>query len=205
MEKVKVDIHSKFEQLTKTVQDKNGKDVVIFNRIPYDQKEAFVQELVVGTMGTDEEQGICYVLMNWELYFNYLFVKYYTNIDTEDFDTIEDFENLYDYCQQSGITYRKFYRDLNEDFSVVLDMEAKYRDSIVKLYETERSLGHKVKQMLDTNPDVNNEETRELLEKLVDMKGALIEKEEHDKLISFGKKKPANIKTGALPVNQAKR
>ena len=71
-------------------------------------------------------------------------------------------------------------------------------------FEKEKSLEQLVKGLLNTNPDTNNAETRELIEKLIDMKGALLEKEENEKVLAFGKKKPA-VKTGGVKMNLGKK
>ena len=91
------------------------------------------------------------------------------------------------------------------DIAIVKKMEAKYAGAIKELYEREHSLGQLVKEMLNTKPDTANDETRELIEKLTDMKGALLEKEEKEKLLQFGKKKPASIGASGNVINFAKK
>lgn len=205
MEKIKVNLDMEFERKTKTIQDKNGNNVVIWNWIPFEEKEAFVQEQVTLTLGTDEEQGVCYEVMNYDMFYNYVMVKYYTNIDVQDIQDIDGFRKLYDYCQQTGIASEDIYEFMKGDMAITSDMILKYREAITELYEAEHSLGNMVKQILKTNPDTNNEETRELIEKLTDMKGALMEKEENSNVLQFGKKKSANVKTGGTVINLAKR
>ncbi len=210
MEKKKFDFNT-FEYFneTVTIQDKTGNDVVILKRIPYEQKEAFVQELAGMAQTPDEETGTCFVSSLYELIYNYLFVKYYTNIDVEEQKDVESFRALYDYCQSIGINDR-YDRASDQDEEIIQDMWYQYKGSVVGLYEKQHSLGQKVKELLNTDVDTNNAETRELIEKLTDMKGALLEKEEQGKVLDFvstksGKKKPASVKTGGVSMSLAKR
>ena len=156
-------------------------------------------------MGTNEELGLCYRMMTEDEIYAYLFVKYYTDIDVSEITEMDDFRRLYDYCQQSGLLSNMDDFIPWEEKAATDHMETLYRDAIQKLYEAEHSLGYAVKQLLNTNPDINNAETRELIEKLTDMKGALMEKEEHSNVLQFGKKKSANVKTGGTVINLAKR
>lgn len=205
MEKIKVNIDTEYEREEVNIQDKNGNDVVILNWIPFSEKEELVQELMGMVIAGDEELGVCYDLMNYDLFHNYEMVKHYTNIDVSGIEDIEGFRKLYDYCQRTEITA---YWDTNDflasDLAVINGMIWKYREAIETLYEAEHSLGQIVKRMLNTDPDTNNTETRELIEKLIDMKGALLEKEEENKVLQFGKKS-SNVKTGGATLNLAKR
>ena len=203
MEKKKFDMNTDeiFEE-TVAIKDKNGNDVAIFKRIPYEQKEHMITELASMSLLADEDSGVCYVSSLFDVVLNYLFVKYYTDIDVEWATDIQDYYKLYDYCQVNKINYIDLCSD---DYNVLYSYWARYSDSIIRLYEAEHSLGHDVKQMLNTDLDTNNKETRELIEKLIDMKGALIEKEEQGKVLAFGKKKPANLKTGGVNIRLAKR
>ena len=203
IEKKKIDIDVT-EQMNETIvrQDKNGNDVNILLRIPCGQKESMVTELASMCLLADDNLGVCYVSSLFDVILNYLFVKYYTDIDVEWATDIKDYYKLYDYCQVNKINYIDLCSD---DYNVLYSYWARYSDSIIRLYEAEHSLGHDVKQMLNTDLDTNNKETRELIEKLIDMKGALIEKEEQGKVLAFGKKKPANLKTGGVNIRLAKR
>lgn len=210
MEKKKINLDVTFEQATRIFTDKNGNDVAILQWIPAAEKEAFAMEQVTQTMGTNEELGLCYRMMAEDEIYAYLLVKYYTDIDVSEITEMDDFRKLYDYCQQSGLL-----NDVDnyvpwEEKAVIEHMEALYREAIQKLYEAEHSLGYRVKQLLDTDVDTNNAETRELIEKLIDMKGTMLEKEEQGKVLEFvstknGKKKPASVKTGGVSMSLAKR
>ena len=205
MEKIKVNIDEVFEGDKRTIEDKNGNGVVILNWIPFEEKEAFVEDLVGLSLNSNDELGICYEAMNYELLYNFVFVKYYTNIDVSDIPDVDGLRKLYDYCQMNGITREALGAYVEDDLKVIDNMIIKYKNAVKVLYETEHSLGYAVKKLLETKPDINNQETRELIEKLIDMKGALIEKEEESKVIAFGKKKPADLKTGGVKIGLAKR
>ena len=156
-------------------------------------------------MGTDDELGVCFRIMNETEVKTYLLVKYYTDIDVSDIQDMDGFRKLHDYCRVSGLleTIHVFI-SIEEQWDID-NMEKIYWEAIRKLYETEHSLGNTVKRLLKTDPNVNNEETRELIEKLIDMKGALKEKETQSNVLQFGKKKPANVNTGGVKMNLAKR
>ena len=94
---------------------------------------------------------------------------------------------------------------VREDIDYVYEIADAYKESVVTLFEKEHSLGYQVQAFLSEDVDTNIAETRELIEKLTDMKGALIEKEERDKIISFGKKKSANVKVGGMKLNLSKK
>ena len=156
-------------------------------------------------MGTDDELGVCFRMMNETEVKTYLLVKYYTDIDVSDIQDMDGFRKLHDYCRVSGLleTIHVFI-SIEEQWDID-NMEKIYWEAIRKLYETEHSLGNTVKRLLKTDPNVNNEETRELIEKLIDMKGALKEKEAQSNVLQFGKKKPADVNTGGVKMNLAKR
>lgn len=205
-EKKKIDIDVT-KQMNETIvcQDKNGNDVNILKYISAADKEAFAIELVTLTMGTNEALGLTYVIMTEEQVENYLFVKYYTNIDVSEIEDTDGFRKLFDYCQLCGLKQAMESAICEDERNTIFRMVCLYREAIRKLYEAEHSLGYAVKQLLNTDVDTNNKETRELIEKLIDMKGALIEKEEEGKVLQFGKKKPASIKTGGAKMNLAKK
>ena len=71
--------------------------------------------------------------------------------------------------------------------------------ALVKTFEAAHSLGNMVKPLLNADMDTNNSETKELIEKLIDMKGALLEKEENEKKTA----KPVTV--GGAVINFAKR
>ena len=190
-----------------TFKDKNGKDVFILKRIPYREKEEFCRELAEKVLVADEDTGICYESALFELVWNYLFVKYYTNIDVEWVDTIDDYYKLYDYClSEEALEYN---RHTLKDMRLVEEYWERYRASIIRQYEAKNSLGYQVKQLLSTDVNTTNAETRELIEKLIDMQDALREKEEDKKVLQFAKKKDVKMngvpKVGGVKMSFAKK
>ena len=177
--------------------------VEILRRIPYEQKEEFIHELAAMVLVADEDTGICYVSSLYDVVFNYLYVKYYTNIDVDGIKEIDDFRKLYDFCEMKGIT---FVRTMYSDPCDVERMWKNYSEAIIRQYEKRNSLEHQAKLMLSTDIDTNRAETRELIEKLIDMQGAMKEKEERDNVLDFGKaKKNTGVKTGGVKLNLGKK
>lgn len=156
-------------------------------------------------MGTDEELGICYKMMTEAEVKTYLLVKYYTDADVSDIHDADGFRKLHDYCRMGGLLESIHAFIALEDQWDIDHMAKLYWDAIEKLYEKEHSLGNRVKQLLAAEPDTNNAETRALIEKLIDMKGVLTEKEAQSNVLQFGKKKPASLQTGGVKMNLAKR
>ena len=187
MEKIKVDLKD-YKLETEELDLKNG--VVVKNRIPYSDKEKMAVEYINSTTSVDENLGICYTIYSSILVWNYLFLKYYTNIDVDD---VEDLTVLFDYAQAHGLMSSIVKAHVCEDIDYVYDIADVYKESVVALYEKEHSLGHQVKTILSTDVDTNIAETRELIEKLTDMKGALIEKEEREKVVPFSKNMKLNL------------
>jgi len=177
--------------------------VEILRRIPYEQKEEFIHELAAMVLVADEDTGICYVSSLYDMVFNYLYVKYYTNIDVDGIKEIDDFRRLYDFCEMKGIT---FVRTTDSDLCEVERMWKAYSEAIIRQYEKRNSLEYQAKLMLSTDIDTNKAETRELIEKLIDMQGAMKEKEERDNVLDFGKaKKNTGVKTGGVKLNLGKK
>ena len=77
MNKIKINLDTEYERKEVTIQDKNGNAVVIFNWIPFAEKEELVQDLIAMVITADEELGVCYDLMNYDLFHNYEMVKHY--------------------------------------------------------------------------------------------------------------------------------
>lgn len=196
-----MDVTKELEE-TFSLTDIKGNEVIILRRIPYDDKLNYVRELAERVLVADEETGLCYESSMYDLVNNYLFVKYYTNIDVDWVETVDDFKKLYDYCAVSGLA------DVSvDDASDLGSLWVSYSQSIIDLYNKKNSLETLAKNLLSTDVDTNKEETRQLIEKLIDMKGALMEKEENEKVIQFAKanKKAALPKTGGVKLNLAKK
>jgi hypothetical protein len=183
------------EVQTKVIEYKDMK-ITVKDRIPYADKQVAAQELVEKTTVMDERLGITYTLPTYDLVENYIFLKYYTDLDVSDIQTEDDYRALFEFAYDAGLTESDMREFVCQDIKYLKAIEGRYRVALAAVFEEERSLGHQVKQLLDTSPDTNNEETRELIEKLIDMKGALLEKEN----------KPANgMNVGGTVINFAKK
>lgn len=169
--------------------------------IPYTEKEAFVIDLLTATLQTDDALGICYRGYNYQAVFAYLFLKYYTGVDVENVGIERAFDWLISNCD-----IRDLYNIAEADLKIIKTMEGDFYSACEKRYEQENSLGQMVKEYVRTDVDTNNAETRELIEKLIDMKGALLEKEQDEKILQFGHKKAAKpVKTGGVKINLSKK
>jgi hypothetical protein len=199
--KVNTELTEHFNE-TETVKDKNGNDVFILKHIPYEQKQEFCRELAEMTLIADPDTGICYISALFEVVWNYLFIKYYTNIDVEWVQTSEDYGVLYDYIVSEELDYK---RQTMKDMRLVEEYWERYSASIIRQYEAKHSLGQQVKELLSTDVNTNNAETRELIEKLIDMQEALKEKEEDKKVLQFAKKKADVPKVGGVKMSFAKK
>ena len=184
MEKKKIDIDTKafFEKGT-TYTDNKGNSLFVLAHIPYEQKQAFVEELANYIQLEDEELEICYASSLYELVYTYLFMKYYTDLDVSWVEGIEDFYKVYDCCESFGV-------NVNQDDTFAINrMWYEYKTTVIALYQKGHSLERIVKNLLTTDINTTNEETRQLIEKLTDMKGALVEKEDREgKIMQFADK-----------------
>lgn len=171
--KINIDVSGPLSE-TQTIEDKNGNSVNILKMIPYAEKEEMALELAALTLSADEETGVCYENALFDLALTYLFVKYYTDIDVSDIQDVDGYQRLYDYCAVSGLDYFAFCK---EDYMRLMEYWENYSAAIIRMYEARHSLGYAVKRMIDTNVDPNNQETRELIEKLISMRQAYEEKQ----------------------------
>lgn len=185
MEKKKIDMsktHDVYE-----VKELNAGDEVITVRthIPYEQKLAMANEWVELTVVPNEDLGIGYVV-GVELVEKFLEAKYYTDIDTEDISM----EDVYDYLVNMDIVHH-LDQIIYNDYVHVACMYEELRGAVIKAYEAEHSLAQLAKNILDGKLDLQNEETRELIEKLIDMQAAYNKEQDANKIMQFAKKKPA--------------
>lgn len=176
--------------------------IIVKSCISYAEKEKMAVEYVEGSLGVDADLGVCYTIYSADLVWNYLFMKYYTNIEVDD---AEDLTVLYDYAEEHGLMNSRVAHHVSSDVDVVIKIVEYYKESVIKLYEKEHSLELQAKKFLSADVDTNIAETRELIEKLTDMKGALMEKEERSNVLQFGKKKAANIASGGVKLNLSKK
>lgn len=187
MEKINIEL-SGYQIESENMELDNG--IIVKSRIPYSDKEQMAVEYVNSTTSVDEKLGICYTIYSSALVWNYLFLKYYTNIDVSN---VEDLTVLFDYAQSHSLMSLAVRGHVCEDIDYVYKIADTYKESVVTLFEKQHSLGYQVQTLLSEDVDTNIAETRELIEKLTDMKGALIEKEERNKVVPFGKNMKLNL------------
>ena len=202
MDKKKYDMsHAADNARTTKVDLGNGNEITVLHFIPYSQKESFAMEFAEYVMQADEELGVCYDGYNAQMIEYYLVAKYYTDIDTEGIEPSAVCDFL---CNSSSID--NIMGVVSDDFYFCRNMGYRIIEACKIRFETENGLARVVKNLLNTDVDTNNEETRELIEKLIDMRGALMEKQEDEKVLQFGTKKTANhMKTGGAKINLAKK
>lgn len=197
MEKIKVDFNTR-EPNHYTIKVGDDGYITVVDFIPYEKKEQMAFDIVTATLQTDDDLGMCYSVYTEEIIEMYYLIRYYTNIDTGDATP----EQVYDWVMSNHIK-KELIDNIGADYWEVDNLVCYISDIIISKYKKENSLEHQVKLLLNTDPNVNNEETRELLEKLIDMKGALIEKENN--VIALGTKKATSPKTGGVKINLSKK
>ena len=95
---------------------------------------------------------------------------------------------------------------IGRDFEEVDKISRLMQSAIMELYRSEHSLANMAKNILEGDINVENAEARELIEKLIDMRGALNQKEAEDNILQFGHKKTAgSVKTGGVNLNFTKK
>lgn len=145
--------------------------------------------------------GICYRGYNQQAVFAYLFLKYYTDVDVEGIEIDQAFDWV-----TSLMDLNDLYDFAYGDITIVRRMADDFYASCEKRFEQEHCLGQLAKQYLNTDVNTENAETWELIERLIDMKGALLEKQNDEKILQFGAKKTAkSVKTGGVKINISKK
>ena len=130
----------------------------------------------------------------FDIVYTFLFVKYYTDIDTEWVQEVEDFHKLYDYCALNGICDTCTPENA-KDADSLREYWWRYSTAVIELYAKQHSLEQMVKSFLATDTSAENAETRELVEKLIDLKNGYLDRGEQPVknvgggILSFAKKK----------------
>jgi len=185
MEKRKLDM-SKAHDVYEIMELNAGDEVItVRTHIPYEQKVSMANELVELTVVPNDKLGICYTVGSG-LVRRFLTAKYYTNIDTEDVSM----EDIYDYLVNMDIVDH-LDQIIYNDYVHVACMYEEMRGAVIKAYEAEHSLAQLAKSILDGKLDLQNEETRELIEKMIDMQAAYNKEQNKNNVLQFAKKKPA--------------
>lgn len=136
-----------------------------------------------------------------------LMVKYYTNIDMDDYQDEEGRKRLYDYLTGKGII-DEIYKAIMPDEHLVTLMADNMLSAVKEVYNQRNSISFVIRDAFMKMMD--NEENADALAKaqsttktMMDMYQALQEKEAQEKTLKAGK---ANkVKVGGTIVNLAKR
>lgn len=136
-----------------------------------------------------------------------LMVKYYTNIDMDDYQDEESRKRLYDYLTGKGII-DEIYKAIMPDEHLVTLMADNMLSAVKEVYNQRNSISFVIRDAFMKMMD--NEENADALAKaqsttktMMDMYQALQEKEAQEKTLKAGKTN--KVKVGGTIVNLAKR
>jgi len=198
MEKIKIDMTAKPEVWTDVALE-DGTQVKIRNYLPYAEREEAAAEYAARALVVaDEENGIVYDSYRMDIEWDYVMVKYYTNIDVDGIPT----EDVFDYAKRTKLleTVREI---VGEDAYFTLGMGDKMAFAATAAIEKRGSLPYFIKNrmgyLLDAEKTAETlAQAEDLKEKMIDILGAVKERD----MIKSVQKKPAAIPGG---MNLAKK
>lgn len=198
MEKVKVDMTAKPEVWTDVMLE-DGAQVKIRNYLPYAEREEAAAEYAARALVVaDEENGIVYDSYRIDIEWDYVMVKYYTNIDVDGIPT----EDMFDYAKRTGLleTIKEI---AGEDVYLTLSIGDKMAYAVTTAIEKRGSLPYFIKNRMGYLLDAEKTagvlaQAEDLKEKMIDILGTV---KEHDAMKS-AQKRPTVITGG---VNLAKK
>ncbi len=184
-----------------------GDIIHVKEELPYEQMEQMMWELAGNMVFIDEENGAVGMNFRQELLFPYLIVKYYTDIDLSEVQTEEDIQALYDWLKINPY-YDLIRNIISCSFNRVMLMADAAVEATKSIYAANTSLPYLLRKSFGSA--LGSEELSEAISKsdelnrtLVDMMGAVKEKEEREKADSASGKK-LKAKNG-LMLNLAKK
>lgn len=198
MEKIKVDMTAKPE-VWADVTLEDGVQVKVRNYLPYAEREEAAAEYAARALiVADEENGIVYDSYRIDIEWDYVMVKYYTNIDVDGIPT----EDVFDYAKRTGLL-DKIKLVTNDDTYLTLAMGDKMVYAATTAIEKRGSLPYFIKNrmgyLLDAEKTAETlAQAEDLKEKMIDILGAVKERD----MMKSVQKKPAVIPGG---VNLAKK
>lgn len=198
MEKIKVDMTAKPE-VWADVTLEDGVQVKVRNYLPYAEREEAAAEYAARALiVADEENGIVYDSYRIDIEWDYVMVKYYTNIDVDGIPT----EDVFDYAKRTGLL-DKIKLVTNDDTYLTLAMGDKMVFAATTAIEKRGSLPYFIKNrmgyLLDAEKTAETlAQAEDLKEKMIDILGAVKERD----MMKSVQKKPAVIPGG---VNLAKK
>lgn len=192
MEKVKIDMTAKPEVWTGvTLED--GVQVKVRNYLPYAEREEAAAEYAARALiVADEENGIVYDSYRIDIEWDYVMVKYYTNIDVDGVPT----EDVFDYAKRTGLL-DKIKLVTVDDTYLTLAMGDKMVYAATTAVEKRGSLPYFIKNRMGYLLDAEKTadvlaQAEDLKEKMIDILGAV---KEHDAMKS-AQKRPTVITGG---------
>lgn len=128
-------------------------------------------------------------------------MKYYTNIDIEG----ETPETVYDFMINNDLL-EDLWKAVEPEHGQLMNIAFDMRSAVRHLYDAEHSLSTIVKKVLSGDIDLQNAETRELIEKLIDMQAAYQKQEDESRILQFGQKKTAQpVQAGGVKLSFKKK
>lgn len=198
MEKIKVDMTAKPEVWTDVALE-DGTQVKIRNYLPYAEREEAAAEYAARALVVaDEENGIVYDSYRMDIEWDYVMVKYYTNINVDGIPT----EDVFDYAKRTKLL-EAIKEIAGEDVYLTLGMGDKMAFAVTTAIEKRGSLPYFIKNrmgyLLDAEKTAETlAQAEDLKEKMIDILGAVKERD----MMKSVQKKPAVIPGG---VNLAKK
>lgn len=166
-DKVKITFDDEYYNEIETIMI-DAISIDVRKRLTYDEKLQFAGEYARAAIVIDDGNEIAYQVYELNAVEYFLFLKYYTNIDTEDFE----FE--YGKAYEFFVRHKKVFNDIcGSDFQDTLFMGMKYLQNTISFYEKTHSLEYKVKHFLGSilNEDILKivSESKLLNEELIDL------------------------------------
>lgn len=164
----KVKLEARYEPVYATVQI-GDQEIQVKKQITYDEKMRYAQEYASYVCAIDESQELMHEAFDDGAIRVYLLVKYYTNIDADEFEA--DMETLYD----AMLPYMAAVRDVCFNDSIDCEcIAARYTERAVEIYNKQHSLAQKIKTMLGGLLDTDDigkviAESRFVNEEMIDL------------------------------------
>ena len=201
----------KIEEMTKALETRQSKtsvvhvddyDITVKLGFTFDVAKDAASELYQQTLLLDDETMCLYDFYGKEIMEFYVFVKYFTDFDVSEIESLEDKIVLFDYLYP----YLSNYCDCHDGMWLVRKMADRMSDSVKTLFHGRNSIVNKLSVMMK-DMDINENwieefaKSREVNEEMIEMLGVYQkakEKEEKAKptiggtavgLDQFGKKK----------------
>lgn len=114
---------------------------LVKKRIPYEEKIALAEELLQLAYVIDDENGIGYLLEDYEAKELFLILKYYSDIDTSEFESKDLMWKLYDYLTGTDHCADKIFEAIGEDYGIVLSIFSRFKKAVESAFKEKQSIG----------------------------------------------------------------